>query len=52
VKLVKILNWKALQIVTGMGATKIYFTYNIDGFPDWAKRQDIQAAFPEARAVI
>jgi hypothetical protein len=50
--LVKILNWEPVQTVAGMGSTRVYFTYSIDGLPDWAKRQDIQAAFPDVRAVI
>lgn len=50
--LVKILNWDPVVSAGGTSFTKVYFTYHIDGLPEWASRADVQATFPNLATTV
>ncbi|MFC0403095.1 hypothetical protein [Paraburkholderia rhizosphaerae] len=51
-RLVKILSWDPVVNVAGTSFTKVYFTYRIDGLPEWALRPDVQATFPNLASAV
>jgi hypothetical protein len=51
-RLVKLLSWDPVTTAIGTSTTKVFFTYEIDGLAPWAKREDVQAAFPNVRTVV
>ncbi|ASL48987.1 hypothetical protein bAD24_p01450 (plasmid) [Burkholderia sp. AD24] len=51
-RLVKLLSWDPVETEAGIASTKAHFTYEIEGLPDWAKRDDIGAAYPNIKTMV
>jgi hypothetical protein len=51
-KLVKLVSWDPIVKFGSISTTKAYYTYEIQGLPAWASRQDVQAALPGLRSVV
>lgn len=48
----ELISSEPVTTVAGLSSTKVYFKYEIDDLQDWAKRSDVQTAFPEIKSAI
>jgi hypothetical protein len=51
-KLVKLVSWDPVVQFGDISTTRAYYTYEIQGLPDWASRPDVQATLPGLREVV
>jgi hypothetical protein len=47
-----IVKWSEPMTMGGFSATDVTYTYQVDNFADWAKRPEIQQAFPDVKLTI